>query len=99
MWPLDIIWTFARGEETMWLRRGKTDAGLLLIESRQNAPERSYYFGDISALMRFERELTGHLEESGWSVLDFAPERRSGIERRHTRAGQERRRYFQPRIA
>jgi hypothetical protein len=100
MWPLDIVWTFVRGEESLWLRRAKTEGGVLLVENREHVPERSYFFGDLAGLIRFERELVSQLEQSGWSLADFAPERRSSVERRHTRAGEDRRRRgFHPKTA
>jgi hypothetical protein len=99
IWALDIVWTYARGAEQMWLRRAATDAGLLLVESRPGVPDRSYFFADLPALLRFQNDRIASFTEAGWCLVGFRPERRRGLERRGSRTGRDRRRSFQTRTA
>jgi hypothetical protein len=94
MRPPDSIWIFARANERLELHRVKTDEGFFVIEKRHGLPERSFFFADLSGLIRFETKLTSLLQESGWLLHDFRPERRSGVERRveNRTAGERRRR-------
>jgi hypothetical protein len=98
MWRLETVWTFARGNERLQLRHANTDQGLLLIEQHDDLPERSYFFQDVNPLVLFEHELIARLQQTGWTLVEFSPERRTGAERRQTgRAGHERRGTFHPR--
>jgi hypothetical protein len=99
MWRLDTVWTFARGDERLQLRHGKTEEGLLLIEHHDDLPERSFFFQDLPPLLLFEKELIARLQQTGWTIIEFSPDRRTSAERRREtgRRGHDRRGTFHPR--
>jgi hypothetical protein len=92
-WPSRVIWTFVRDDELLQLRRVKRAEGFFVIERREGFPDRSFYFSDLTRLLIYEQELIAQLKETGWILVDFWPERRSGIERRrhNGRSGPDRR--------
>jgi hypothetical protein len=84
-------WVFARGDDRIRLRR---DASLTLRLDAVDGPERTFSFPDIDELTAFQCGLEQHLVATGWSLVEFGPERRSGRDRRRTaRGGADRRRY------
>jgi hypothetical protein len=97
--PLDIVWSYTHGNDQLWLRRVNTEDGLLLVESCSDGRERSFFFTDFPALMRFQGQRVAHFEQAGWSLVGFSRERRVGFERRTARTGQDRRRFSQSRTA
>jgi hypothetical protein len=98
MWPLDTVWTFRRDDERLQLRIAKLEDGISLVEHHEGLPDRSYFFPEFQPLIQFEKELIAQLKATGWAVVDFSPERRSGRERRlrHERSGPGRRGSFHP---
>jgi hypothetical protein len=72
-------WVFARESTTIRVRRLP---GLRLhIESSENN-ERTFTFDDLNQLSAFHSEFERHLVATGWSLVEFGPERRSGRDRR-----------------
>jgi hypothetical protein len=83
-------WVFARESTTLHVRR--LPELTLHIESSEGH-ERSFTFDDLSQLSAFHCDFEQHLIATGWSLVEFGPERRSGRDRRATtRATGERRR-------
>jgi hypothetical protein len=86
--PLDITWTYGQHGDRLQLKRIATELGLLLIERRTGAPDRSYFFADLRDLIRFQTSLATRFEQAGWSLLEFAPARDA---RKRPRTAQRRR--------
>jgi hypothetical protein len=99
IWPLDIIWTYARGKQRLQLKRAKTEWGVLLIETRHGSPARSYFFSDLRDLMRFQASLSIEFEEGGWTLVGFAPDWSVTPRHRRSQAQQDNRRAFRSRTA
>jgi hypothetical protein len=89
----DSVWTFGRREERVRLRREATTGGLLLVVEENGAP-RSYFFNDATSLVAFQSDMEAFLVRTGWSLLEFAPDRRSGGDRRQFPRISERRRWW-----
>jgi hypothetical protein len=66
-------WVFGRGAVTIAIRR--VPPLVLRIESSE-ANLREFFFSDIDELTAFQCGFELHLLETGWSLLDFASERR-----------------------
>ena len=89
----DSVWTFGRREERVRLRREPTTGGLLLVVEENGAP-RSYFFNDATSLVAFQSDMEAFLVRTGWSLLEFEPDRRSGGDRRQFPRMSERRRWW-----
>jgi hypothetical protein len=89
----DTVWTFGRREERVRLRREETTGGLLLIVDENGAP-RSYFFNDAATLVAFQSDMEAFLVRTGWTLLEFSPDRRTGLDRRHFPRMTERRRWW-----
>ena len=99
MWPLDAVWTFRPDDERLQLRIAHTDEGLFLVEHNEDLPTRSFFFTEAQSLIEFQKDRIAQLQDSGWTLVGFAPDRRSGVDRRqsHKRGGAGRRGSFHPR--
>lgn len=89
----DSVWTFGRREERVRLRREETTDGLLLIVDENGSP-RSYFFSDANSLVAFQSDMEAFLVRTGWSLLEFTPDRRTGLDRRQFPRMSERRRWW-----
>jgi hypothetical protein len=89
----DGVWTFGRREERLVLRREKTEDGVSLIVTENGTP-RSFPFSDLERLVAFQSDMEAFLVRSGWSLLEFSPERRGGRDRRRFPRLTERRRWW-----
>jgi hypothetical protein len=59
---------YARGEQTLSIRRCETPDGLLLFVMGSDHDSRAYCFGDLIGLRGFQTRLEHFLVESGWRV-------------------------------
>jgi hypothetical protein len=89
----DPVWTFARGDQQLTLRRQTTEAGVLLVVTENGTP-RSYFFDELSKLTTFQVDMEAFLIGSGWSFVSFSPDRRGGRDRRSFPRISERRRWW-----
>src|SRR5262249_23475233 len=89
----DSVWTFGRREERVRLRREETPEGMLLVVEENGAP-RSYSFNDPTSLIAFQSDMEAFLVRTGWTLLEFTPDRRSGSDRRQFPRMSERRRWW-----
>ena len=89
----DPVWTFGRREERVRLRREHTIDGLLLIVD-ENGAARTYSFNDAASLVAFQSDMEAFLVRTGWSLLEFSPDRRTGRDRRQFPRMTERRRWW-----
>jgi hypothetical protein len=77
----------------MELQRQEADHGALLTLSGAGAP-RSYQFNDVLALIRFQSDMEALLLKTGWSFIEFLPDRRTVADRRTWPRLTERRRWW-----
>jgi len=89
----DTRWTFGRREERLILHREETEDGFLLAVSENGQP-RSYHFTDLHRLIAFQSDMEAFLIRTGWTFIEFAPERRGGRDRRSFPRIAERRRWW-----
>jgi hypothetical protein len=88
------IWTFSRNGEALEVTRAEAEDGFLLAV-RGDGPPRTYFFADMTRLVQFQSDFEKFLLGTGWSFVGFAPDRRSGHERRHfSRLLTDRRRWW-----
>ena len=90
----DYTWRFTRGSDTLEITRQGLDDGIMLVIQGDGVP-RSYFFRDILRLEIFQKDMETLLLKTGWTFLEYAPDRRSGIDRRNfPRRANDRRRWW-----
>jgi hypothetical protein len=88
-------WVFARGDKKVKIERvSNGDEDLTLVITANDDPPRKYAFDTLVALMRFQADMEEFLVTTGWSLMEFFPERRSGRDRRTFPRINERRRWW-----
>src|SRR3954466_744532 len=88
---LPALWTFERGDAFMTIAREVVD-GQLTLTIAEPASTRSVPFDDVASLTTFQVELERRLVADGWHLTAFAPDMRSGEDRRRaSRPGPDRR--------
>ena len=75
-------------------RLSESDEDLTLVITANDDPPRRYAFENLVALMRFHCDMEEFLVTTGWSLLEFFPDRRSGRDRRTFPRLSERRRWW-----
>jgi hypothetical protein len=93
-----LSWTFVRGDENedrLIIARdlGARPPSVHLIVT-MNGDARSFAFADLNAAVRFHSDMEAFLIKTGWSFVEFSPERRTGDERRTFPRLRERRRWW-----
>jgi hypothetical protein len=90
----DYLWTFGRGVQRVEIRRYISPNGPILEVVGGDAPGTTA-FNDMAGLVAYQSALETRLLASGWTLIAFSPERRSGKERRAAARGQaDRRRWW-----
>jgi hypothetical protein len=91
------MWTFVRGDRdaerlTIHRQTNVSPDGARLTVTVDRSP-RSYAFPDLKAAKRFQSDMETFLLKSGWSFIEFSPERRAKLDRRRAprRLGDRRR--------
>jgi len=90
------FWLFGRDDQRVKIERlcdAEDDAPTLVITANDDPP-RTYAFDTMVALMRFQSDMEEFLVTTGWSLLEFFPERRTGRDRRTFPRIDERRRWW-----
>ena len=82
-------WVFANATEQIHVQR--PSVGELLIHSNVKS-SRVFEFADIEELTAFQLGFERHLLATGWTLVDFVPERRAGPDRRRGRRSRRDRR-------
>jgi hypothetical protein len=86
------LWTFQRGDETITVLREIVDAKPTLTVA-DKGETRSISFDDVMTLTIYQSDIERQLVEDGWSLASFAPDLRSGGDRRKAaRSDSDRRR-------
>src|SRR5262245_29333604 len=88
------VWQFTRGAERLQITRQALDDGTALIVGSGPSP-RSYFFSDPARLETFQGDMETLLLKTGWTFVEFAPDRRAGGDRRgFPRRANDRRRWW-----
>ena len=85
---------FGQGERRIKIERTESGEDLSLVVTKDNDAPHTYRFADIGALTRFQSDMEQFLVSTGWSLLEFSPERRTGRDRRTFPRLTERRRWW-----
>jgi hypothetical protein len=87
-------WIFHRQHDILALRREQTDEGYQLVVTESGQP-RTFSFHELDRLVIFQTDMEAFLVRTGWSLADFTPDRRSGVDRRDfPRIDNDRRRWW-----
>lgn len=87
-------WTFHRRQDTLALRRARTDQGYQLVINESGRP-RTFTFRDLERLITFQNDMEAFLLRTGWTLADFTPDHRGGGDRRgFPREENDRRRWW-----
>lgn len=87
-----MLWTFGRGDERVRIGRGSDTCDLVVMTS-PNQPRR-YSFKDWSSLNAFQADIEALLLNTGWTLLQYSPERRRGRDRSGGSRLEDRRRWW-----
>ena len=87
-----MLWTFGRGDERVRIGRG-SDTCDLVVMTAPNQPQR-YSFKDWSSLNTFQADIEALLLNTGWTLLQYSPERRRERDRRGRPRIDDRRRWW-----
>src|SRR5580765_661247 len=89
------VWTFERAAERLIVRRrAEAEAFAVEIESSDGVP-RVHRFEEEDKFLEFQYDLQYMLVHSGWTLVEFAPNRRTGRDRRgFPRVKNDRRRWW-----
>jgi hypothetical protein len=90
----DAAWLFGRSAERLRLERRAENGSQLLFITVGDDPPRRLEFNDAEALIRFQSDMEQLLVHTGWMLLLFEPERRTGRDRRLFPRIRERRRWW-----
>jgi hypothetical protein len=86
-------WTFVRPTERLELRQSE-NTGTYRLTVDCNGSPRSYEFSNEAEVTRFQADMEVFLLNTGWTFLDFSPDRRRGRDRRGFPRIEERRRWW-----
>jgi hypothetical protein len=86
-------WTFVKAENRLEVCRQESSDGAVLVIT-ENTASRSYKFQTAAALGRCQADMEKFLLRTGWTFLEFSPDRRTGRERRRFPRLLERRRWW-----
>ena len=69
-----MLCTFGKGKERISLGR-RSESGVLVVV-RKRDQVREYRFSDSSSLRTFQSDMEAFLRKTGWTLLEYSPERR-----------------------
>jgi hypothetical protein len=90
---VDWTWVFGRADDRIELQRDSASSARELT-CQSLTERRTFSFPTRHELIDFQVAFESHLIASGWTLLNFSPERRSGMERRYQPRDPERRSGF-----
>ena len=85
-----MLWTFGRGNDRVRIGRSSDTYDLVVMTSPDDP--RRYSFNDSATLNAFQSDIEAFLFNTGWTLLQYSPERRRGVDRRSRARAHERRR-------
>ncbi len=87
--------TFGRRGDRLTIQRERVQEGEYLLVVIESGRHRSFAFSDFDRLVRFQTDMEEFLVRTGWGLVAFAPDRRSGEDRRSfPRVDVDRRRWW-----
>jgi len=90
---VELTWVFARQDDRLVLKRIDRDGSPTLVID--NGEVREYHFDDMPALVVFQSDMEQLLVQTGWTLAEFTPDRRTGYDRRgFPRIENDRRRWW-----
>ena len=90
---MELTWVFARHDDRLVLKRVEREGCPTLVID--NGEVREYRFEDTAALVVFQSDMEQLLVQTGWTLAEFTPDRRSGYDRRgFPRIDNDRRRWW-----
>ena len=87
-----MLWTFGRGKERIQIGRSPDTCDLVVMTSPTQP--RRYSFNDWPTLNAFQADMEAFLLKTGWTLIQYWPERRGGRDRRGFPRLEERRRWW-----
>lgn len=87
-------WTFKRQDDRLVVHREVGPDGGLQLLVTENGRARAYCFPTAERLMTFQSDMEAFLVRTGWSLEDFAPDRRRADRRGFPRVTNDRRRWW-----
>ena len=85
-------WVYQLGDRKMYAQRPDWMNRVELMIWGTDVAEQVYVFNDDVALVEFLSEFETRSLADGWSLVDFIPERRTGVDRRALPRARDRRR-------
>jgi hypothetical protein len=90
---VESTWTFERNDQRLVLQRRETNGTLVLVVIDEGS-SRSIPFRDESALITFQSDMEQFLVRTGWTFIQFSPDRRRADRRTFPRITSDRRRWW-----
>jgi hypothetical protein len=87
------VWTFQRKDDRFTIQRHVSEEGFALLVS-DNGGQRTLRFRDLERLVVCQSDMETFLVRTGWSLADFAPDRRVADRRTFPRVTPDRRRWW-----
>ncbi|MEO5741724.1 MAG: hypothetical protein ABIS29_14135 [Vicinamibacterales bacterium] len=88
-----MLWTFGKDKERISVGRRPDSSVLVMVRAQDEMHE--YHFTDVSSLRVFQADMQAFLLKTGWTLLEFSPERRiRDRDRRRFPRLEERRRWW-----
>ena len=75
-------WTFHRRQESLTIQREAIPGGGFRLVVVENGRPREFTFAGLERLVPFQSAMEATLLNDGWSLAEFAQDRRQGGERR-----------------
>ena len=69
-----MLWTFGKEKARISLGRRPQSCVLIVVRARDQVQE--YRFADASSLRVFQADMEAFLLKTGWTLLEYSPERR-----------------------
>jgi hypothetical protein len=91
---VEARWVFVRGNQRLELTRATLPDCVQLVVTLSGEPRRVHTFPDLLTLTRFQSDMEQVLVWTGWTFVEFSPDRRTGRERRKWPRLEERRRWW-----
>ena len=89
---MTLRWVFVRGHDQIEVRRPVAPSSTQIEVSGAGSDLRAFTFVDHACLVAFHAGFEQALAQTGWTLAEFHPERRSGVERRGIPRDTDRRR-------
>ena len=88
-----MLWTFGKGKQRISLGREAESNVLVVVRGRDQL--REHRFKDAAELHVFQSDMEAFLRRTGWTLLEFHPERRRrNPDSRRSKHLKERRRFW-----